>query len=604
MTAFHQYEKPRKSRQKISFKNWENVVTNAERDMSFDGRDFVVQTGVDGTFVALNRGFTPKELFDIYDVRGQTFKVRGDSDSADGVTNTNKAVYIGSSPATYSAGAVDFDTDLNVQSLHAAATAVWVYLEIDTDAETWELKTTATESDLNGTDTMFKAPLWYLPCQVSGTSGESSINLQGVLDLRDTRMLGSDADNDGDQYAFKIQKASTGTDGNIDVLVGSVIRNNNELSVAALTDQTPGAGTMAVWLLLDNSSDAEYDATNPDSAVLSIGTTVAHDPADPEVFLVGTVTTAGGVITNIFQTWLGYVDDSYLPPDNDNGNSTTRSLVRDANNFLRINGFEDPASNGVDGGTIDSDDYFVINEIIAGIRTPKYATTQEAADAIGPLIPPGDIKHSDLDFNPDTGPDPTKTSNDDHDGRYWFYTGAGVDTKSFHTTGECHADDFVVQDRTANTWNAEGFAADVTAAASITTGTTFGVTATGKITITGNSNTGTDDMLFETTGAISQMKFQAAAQMNLPSDGSIFAIADLNSAGALLLQTTGASSSFDVDAANDYNEDVGGDLIVDGNTTEDDTSSGVGHGRIIDLDNLATSTSHEDAWLDFELMYG
>ena len=405
MTAFHQYEKPRKSRQKISFKNWENVVTNAERDMSFDGRDFVVQTGVDGTFVALNRGFTPKELFDIYDVRGQTFKVRGDSDSADGVTNTNKAVYIGSSPATYSAGAVDFDTDLNVQSLHAAATAVWVYLEIDTDAETWELKTTATESDLNGTDTMFKAPLWYLPCQVSGTSGESSINLQGVLDLRDTRMVGSDADNDGEQYAFKIKKASSGTDGNIDVLVGDAIRNDEQNTAAALTDQAiPNNTTRHVWLLLDNASDSDLDPLKPDSATLVIAAAGTYDESLPYVFLVGTVTNTGGVITDIFQTQLGYVDDQYLEGDTAVTAYGSVSIEKTTNNLLRITDFDDPAGNGPDGGVLDSSDYFVVNNDIGGLPTAKYATLQQAATALGPLLDPADIPHAELDFTAGAGP--------------------------------------------------------------------------------------------------------------------------------------------------------------------------------------------------------
>ena len=168
-----------------------------------------------------------------------------------------------------------------------------------------------------------------------------------------------------------------------------------------------------------------------------------------------------------------------------------------------------------------------------------------------------------------------------------------MDTKSFHTTGECHADDFVVQDRTANTWNAEGFAADVTAAGSITTGTTFGVTATGKITVTGNSNTGTNDLQLVTSGASSELDITSANLLSVTAANDL--IMTSNGLTGILLQSTDAGSTFTIDAANDYDELVGGDLTVDGNTAVDDTASGVGHGRVISLSDLASNNENRAA---------
>ena len=196
----------------------------------------------------------------------------------------------------------------------------------------------------------------------------------------------------------------------------------------------------------------------------------------------------------------------------------------------------------------------------------------------------------------------------DHDGAYWRAYDDGtvlsghdthIDTKDFWTSGEVWAQQVGILDnadaQTTNVWNETDLTVDVTDV-EVDAGTSISLTSAG--------NTGTSDLLLETTGGISQMKFQAAAQMNLSSSGSIQAVAALNSVGALLLQTTGASSSLDVTAANDYNESVGGDLTVDGNTAVDDTASGVGRGRIIDLNDFNTSESAEDAWFEFELMYG
>ena len=86
----------------------------------------------------------------------------------------------------------------------------------------------------------------------------------------------------------------------------------------------------------------------------------------------------------------------------------------------------------------------------------------------------GGVYHNQLDPRPIL-PDKYVSewaANDEHDLRYWFNTvNGGVDSKSFHTTGECHADDFKLQDDPSyNYWNDTDFSvlADNTVTGTIT----------------------------------------------------------------------------------------------------------------------------------------
>lgn len=114
------------------------------------------------------------------------------------------------------------------------------------------------------------------------------------------------------------------------------------------------------------------------------------------------------------------------------------------------------------------------------------------------LIGGGAVSHTELGFAGSTAAKGTGKSdgNSDHDDSYpHFYADGGtgaqdvVNTKSIHTTGEIHADDFVVQDRVANKWNAEALTVDATGAANITAGAAsiFDVTGKHTIGVAGNS---------------------------------------------------------------------------------------------------------------------
>ena len=549
-----------------------------------------------------------KRLFSLYDVGSKTVKVRGDITDEfdrdgiqDTVENLDKAVYLNGASVSHT---VDqpFDTDIDLEAYTFSQgvtddTHIWLYLLVDyssSGSEFFSLKITLDQSDLIPSNDQRIFPLHYITWNASGDK------IDQILDLRDTVHIDTgDAAPDDNQYAFKIQRASTGTTGNIDVLVGTVYRNDTTNIAPALTDQNiPASSTKAVYLLLDRPSDSELSRMIPSDAELVIENVGTHNPQDPEVFLVGTVTTnSSGEITDIFQTWLGYVDDQWSEGDSYWSSTDTQSIERTPNRLWRIRNFNDPATYGPGSGVIDSSDYFMINhDAGGGVRDVRYPTLTQTATAIGGAIPPGTVRHADLDYTNDTGPDPTKTANDDHDGRYWFYVTAGVATNSFHTTGECHADDFVIQDRTANLWNAEGFTADVTAAITLLAATTLNATATGKMTLTGNSNTGTEDMLLQTSGAASQLKIDAAALFYLTgADAMTIESTANNGSNDLLLNTTGVGSMLHIAATNEYRETIGGDCIVDGNTAVDDTASGVGHGRVISLSGLANNNENKAA---------
>ena len=549
-----------------------------------------------------------KGLFSLYDVSASTIKVRGDitdefSDDGlqDTVENLDKAVYLNGVPVSHTEDQ-PFDTDIDLEAYTFAQgvtddTHIWAYLLVDyssSGSEFFSLKLTLDQSDLVPSNDQRIFPLHYITWNASGD------RIDEILDLRDSIHIDTgDAAPEDDQYAFKIQPATSGAVGAIDVLVGASVRNTEDLTVAAITASVLDANkTSSIFLVLTNGSDSDLNALKPDTGTLIIEPPpLSYDDSDPNVFLIGTATTnADGEVTDIFQTWLGYVDDQWLDGDTAVTSYGSASVEKTTNNLLRITDFDDPAGNPPDGGTLDSDDYFVINDEISSVNTAKYATLQQAATALGPLLNPADIPHAELDYTVGAGPTPAKTLNDDHDGRYWFYITAGVATNSFHTTGECHADDFVIQDRTANTWNAEGLAVDVTAAITLLAATTINTTSTGKTTLTSNSNTGTDDMQVTTSGAASQLKIDAAAFFYATSaDAMTIESTANNGSNDLLVNTTGAGSMLHLSAANEYRETILGDCIVDGNTAVDDTASGVGHGRVISLSDLASNNENRAA---------
>ena len=134
---------------------------------------------------------------------------------------------------------------------------------------------------------------------------------------------------------------------------------------------------------------------------------------------------------------------------------------------------------------------------------------------------------------------------------------------------------------------------DVTAAITLLAATTINTTSTGKTTLTSNSNTGTDDLQLVTSGASSELDITSANLLSVTAANDL--IMTSNGLTGILLQSTDAGSTFTIDAANDYDELVGGDLTVDGNTAVDDTASGVGHGRVISLSDLANNNENRAA---------
>ena len=94
----------------------------------------------------------------------------------------------------------------------------------------------------------------------------------------------------------------------------------------------------------------------------------------------------------------------------------------------------------------------------------------------------GSLKHSVLDYTNGVSIPAGAVDNKDHDNRYWFAFGTnggaegdGVDSKNYHTTGECHANVFEIQDKSTNYWSSSNFSVDTT--------TEVSIRSTGNITI-------------------------------------------------------------------------------------------------------------------------
>jgi hypothetical protein len=217
----------------------------------------------------------------------------------------------------------------------------------------------------------------------------------------------------------------------------------------------------------------------------------------------------------------------------------------------------------------------------------------------------GTEEHEDLDFtntNEDFLGAGIAGGNTDHDESYWRAYDDGtvrvghntfVDSKDFRTTGEVRADDFYINDRVANVWNAEGFDVDVTDDVSIT--------ATNDIDLNSNSFT-LDTTTSATITTTTTFDVDATGDATIASDADVA----LTAAANILLRSTGltgveiaatnAGSTLSINATNNYDEICGGALTVDGNTTVDDVAgAGVAHGRITSLDDLANNDANVSA---------
>ncbi len=142
------------------------------------------------------------------------------------------------------------------------------------------------------------------------------------------------------------------------------------------------------------------------------------------------------------------------------------------------------------------------------------------------------IHHDETD--PSLGNDPFTFAqwqiNPDHDGRYLGVFDAfnstvfpGTATANYHTTGEMHADDFRIEDDSLrNFWNAEDFEAF----------------ESGVISLEAASNTGTDDIKIETSGAASQIRIVSQGNVKIESSES--------SVNAIFLQSNSPTGDIEI----------------------------------------------------------
>jgi len=121
------------------------------------------------------------------------------------------------------------------------------------------------------------------------------------------------------------------------------------------------------------------------------------------------------------------------------------------------------------------------------------------------------VTHTTLDFTGSGEIGVGKSfGNTDHDDTYWHYAYLDyVDSKSYRTTGEVHANDFFIQDAPTNHWEADGLYVNVANAISLTT-TTDIVTQSDDVTIMPQANT----VGFVTMGNASSQWSQFNAHFN------------------------------------------------------------------------------------------
>ena len=272
--------------------------------------------------------------------------------------------------------------------------------------------------------------------------------------------------------------------------------------------------------------------------------------------------------------------------------------------YLQAYQFDGPVAFGV-GDQDDAADKFLVRDADDGGNVVlKYFSFNDLYESIEDAIEAGTIEievgdlleapnHTDLDFTNTDESDlgvGISGGNTDQDDCYWraYDDSSGrtghntfVDSKDFRTTGEVRADDFYINDRTANLWNAEGFDVDVTDDGSITTandfiittGTTFDVTATGKATIDSASATGLKDAYVNSAGS-SVIEGDLDAQII---------------SGLRYLSLTAGGGGSELKVA-DMAENISGTLTIDGNTTIDAGNFSHGH-RTAQMASIAPYTS-------------
>jgi hypothetical protein len=288
-------------------------------------------------------------------------------------------------------------------------------------------------------------------------------------------------------------------------------------------------------------------------------------------------------------------DLQYVPFDSDIDSRTLgglassdqRSLQIDitgSDNKAQIYGFDAVGS----GGALGSNDDMMIRRDFGG--APSYVDyvpfpdfVSEVADELN-TGSPGAITHTTLDFT-GSGAIGTGTSggNTDHDDVYWheYTVGTYTDGKSYRTTGEVHADDFIIEDRIANAWNAEGFDVDVTDDVGITTANDIDLNAGSSFTL----------------DTITSALLTIGTTFDLDATGAV----NLSGAVDVTLKSTGGGSTLLVEAANDYKIDITGAHLIGAQTAQNDAAAnaaGVYHGHVTSLDALANSGENVAAiWL-------
>jgi len=163
----------------------------------------------------------------------------------------------------------------------------------------------------------------------------------------------------------------------------------------------------------------------------------------------------------VIQDWNGGdIVDFWLDDD-------SSSIDYNTEGSAQVYGFSDPSSYAATPDDL-SNDYFTFSDNSSGTlawcswETLLTAISDDLVDTGGPWedAPWEDIdavRHTDLDMTAGASPKDTTGNNTDHDNRYWpDASHVDPDSKSYHTTGEVHADDFKLQDNpTLNVWNTD-----------------------------------------------------------------------------------------------------------------------------------------------------
>lgn len=274
--------------------------------------------------------------------------------------------------------------------------------------------------------------------RMENSSGSGSTNV--VFTSPDQLWWGGDLGDTPHFFPFEVREE---TSTSVFVRGGRWTRNDNET--------TAGDITISGF----SGSQTEFVVATLDDLDTPITLTISRSATNPNgndstgiIILLAEVTTVAGAITLVRQRWTG--------GDREDVNASGLDIVCDDIDFTGCTGTPILCSS-IDWTGCD------INLIPCGVID------------FGDPTCGNDILHTQLDFgNDDINLDSVdKQNNVDHDRHTWFALAAGSATTpigfgtqdlSFHTTGECQADDFKIQDDSANNfWNAEDLRIDVTA---------------------------------------------------------------------------------------------------------------------------------------------